>query len=57
MIPQRHSKEHLKAEGREMEKDERCNVSCFFLILVSRRGKVCKRFLTRLEAQKSFVLR
>lgn len=30
MIPQRHSKEHLKAEGREMEKQERCDVSCFF---------------------------
>lgn len=30
MIPQRHSKEHLKAEGREIEKGERCSVSCLF---------------------------
>jgi len=33
MIPQRHSKEHLKAEGREMEKEERCDVSCLFFFL------------------------
>lgn len=35
MIPQRHSKEHLKAEGREMEKEERCNVSCLFCFVFS----------------------
>lgn len=33
MIPQRHSKEHLKAEGREIEKGERCSVSCLFFPL------------------------
>ena len=58
MIPQRHSKEHLKAEGREMQKEERCDASCLFFLFPSpsRGGRVWKRFLTRLEAQKSFIL-
>lgn len=31
MIPQRHSKEHLKAEGREMEEEKmRCFLPFFF---------------------------
>ena len=33
MIPQRHSKEHLKAEGREMQKEERCDASCLFFFV------------------------